>query len=64
MCSDFAPVCASDGRWSRAQEREREEGREVKKEERVTGLAFLLLASRARCLCSSSLTVVLTRTPW
>lgn len=61
MRSDFAPVCASDGV---ARRREREEGREVKKEERVTGLAFLLLASRARCLCRSSLTVVLTRTPW
>ena len=31
---------------------------------KVTVFTFLLLASRALCLCSSSLTVVFTRTPW
>lgn len=35
-----------------------------KTEVKVTVLTFLLLASRALCLCSSSFTVVFTLTPW
>lgn len=54
-------VCSTLVLWETGLERR---ARYEKTGVKVTVLTFLLLASRALCLCSSSFTVVFTLTPW